>query len=30
MDDSYITEKTLIFEVIPKKTMSWHYAPDWD
>ena len=29
MDDSYINEKTLIFEVIPKKTMSWHYAPEW-
>lgn len=30
MDDSYITDKTLIFEVIPEKEMSWHYAPKWD
>jgi len=30
MDDSFINDKTLIFEVIPKKEMSWHYAPDWD
>ncbi|KKU91234.1 MAG: pyridoxamine 5'-phosphate oxidase [Microgenomates group bacterium GW2011_GWA1_48_10] len=30
MDDSYITEKTYIFEVIPEKEMSWHYAPGWD
>lgn len=30
MDNSYINEKTLIFEVIPQKEMSWHYAPDWD
>ena len=30
MDDSYITEKTHLFEVIPEKELSWHYAPDWD
>jgi len=24
-DDSYINEKTHIFEVIPKKQMTWHY-----
>ena len=31
MDDSYITEKTYIFEVIPEKEMSWHYADqDWE
>ncbi|MDP4038589.1 MAG: pyridoxamine 5'-phosphate oxidase family protein [bacterium] len=30
MDDSYITKKTLLFEVVPKKTDSWHYAPNWD
>jgi len=30
MDDSFITEKTYIFEVIPEKTMSWHYGGDWD
>jgi len=30
MDDSYITEKTLLFEVTPGKTQSWHYAPKWD
>ena len=30
MDDSYITEKTFIFEAIPEKEMSWHYAPSWD
>ena len=26
MDDSYITDKTRIFEVIIEKEMSWHYA----
>lgn len=26
MEDSYITEKTLIFELIPEKDISWHYA----
>ena len=30
MDDSYITEKTLLFELIPEKEQSWHYAPSWD
>lgn len=31
MDDSYITDKTLIFKVIPEKEMSWHYADqDWE
>lgn len=30
MNDSYITEKTLLFELIPKKEQSWHYAPSWD
>ena|SRR3989344_5375534 len=30
MNDSYITEKTHLFEVIPEKELSWHYAPDWD
>lgn len=31
MDDSYITDKTFIFEVIPEKEMSWHYADqDWE
>lgn len=30
MDDSYINDKTYLFEVIPDKIMSWHYAPDWD
>lgn len=30
MDDSFITKSTFIFEVIPEKEMSWHYAPDWD
>ena len=30
MDDSFITEKTLIFEVIPERELSWHYAPTWD
>lgn len=30
MDDSYITDKTYIFELVPEKTTSWHYAPDWD
>ena len=31
MDDSYITEKTRIFEVIITKEMSWHYAnQNWE
>jgi uncharacterized pyridoxamine 5'-phosphate oxidase family protein len=30
MDDSYINEDTLLFEVLPEKTQSWHYAPEWD
>jgi len=30
MDDSYITDDTLLFEVIPEHTQSWHYAPTWD
>ncbi len=31
MDDSYITEKTRIFEVIITKEMSWHYADqNWE
>ena len=30
MDDSFINEKTRIFEVTPEKEMSWHYAPSWD
>lgn len=30
MDDGYITEKTLLFELIPAKEQSWHYAPNWD
>jgi len=31
MDDSFITENTYIFEVIPEKEMSWHYADlDWE
>jgi general stress protein 26 len=30
MDDSYITENTLLFEVVPDKTQSWHYTPKWD
>ncbi len=29
MDDSYITDNTLIFEVMADKTQSWHYAPLW-
>jgi len=30
MDDSFINEKTLLFEVMPEKELSWHYAPEWD
>jgi len=30
MDDSYIHEKTRVFEVIIEKENSWHYAPSWD
>lgn len=30
MDDSYIDEKTLVFEVIPEKELSWYYAPNWN
>ena len=30
MADSYIHKDTLLFEVIPERTMSWHYAPSWD
>jgi len=30
MDDSYIHDKTRIFEVEIKKETSWHYAPKWD
>ena len=30
MDDSYIHDKTRIFEVIIKKEQSWHYAKSWD
>lgn len=30
MEDSYINDKTLLFEVIPDNTQSWHYAPEWD
>jgi len=31
MDDSYITDKTRIFEVIIGKETSWHYADqNWD
>jgi len=30
MDDSFITEKTHLFEVVPEKELSWHYAPEWD
>lgn len=31
MDDSYITKKTRIFEVIINKELSWHYADqDWE
>ena|SRR5260221_13244771 len=31
MEDSYITDKTLILEVIPNKQRSWHYADqDWE
>jgi nitroimidazol reductase NimA-like FMN-containing flavoprotein (pyridoxamine 5'-phosphate oxidase superfamily) len=30
MEDSYINEKTLLFEVIPDKEQSWHYGPSWD
>lgn len=30
MDDSYINENTFIFEVIPEREISWHYAPEWD
>lgn len=31
MNDSYITEKTGIFEVIIDKEMSWHYADNnWE
>lgn len=31
MDDSFILDgKTYIFEVVPHKIMSWHYAPRWD
>jgi uncharacterized pyridoxamine 5'-phosphate oxidase family protein len=26
MDDSYITDQTLIFEVVLSKQLSWHYA----
>ena len=28
MDDSFITEKTRIFEVLPEKEISWHYGPE--
>ena len=31
MDDSFITDKTRIFEVIIKKETSWHYADqNWE
>lgn len=30
MNDNYITEKTHLFEIIPDKELSWHYAPTWD
>lgn len=30
MEDSYIHEETLLFEVIPEKEQSWHYGPSWD
>lgn len=31
MDDSYITDKTRIFEVVVEKETSWHYADkDWE
>jgi uncharacterized pyridoxamine 5'-phosphate oxidase family protein len=31
MNDSYITDKTRIFEVIAEKETSWHYADkDWE
>ena len=30
MQDDYINEKTLLFELIIDKEMSWHYAPEWD
>lgn len=30
MQDDYINKDTLLFEIIPEKTQSWHYAPDWD
>lgn len=31
MDDSYVNENTLIFEIIPEKELSWHYADqDWE
>ncbi len=30
MDDSYIHDKTRIFEVIIEKEQSWHYAKSWD
>lgn len=30
MDNSFINEKTLLFEVVPDKELSWHYAPKWD
>jgi uncharacterized pyridoxamine 5'-phosphate oxidase family protein len=31
MDDSYVTEKTRIFEVVTRKETSWHYADeDWE
>ena len=30
MEDRFINEKTLLFELIPEKTTSWHYAPSWD
>lgn len=30
MDDSFITDNTYIFAIIPEKKLSWHYAPTWD
>ncbi|EFK96182.1 protein containing Pyridoxamine 5'-phosphate oxidase-related, FMN-binding core domain [sediment metagenome] len=30
MDDSYITDKTRIFEFIIEKEISWHYWPTWE
>lgn len=30
MDDSYIHEKTRLFEVVIDKELGWQYAPNWE